>query len=86
MFTIGALNLTREAYNKTLAVKGKNSNTENTIAEATKSCKRTEALILKHNSQYSDVLEEDEKKLLELTKYVNDLEADIPNLNLQVRY
>lgn len=77
--------MTREAYNKTLAVKQKNMQTETTVSNADKSCQRTEGVIRKHNTQYSDTLEEDEGKLTELTKYVNDLESEIPNLNLQVR-
>ncbi|XP_065226755.1 laminin subunit beta-1 [Planococcus citri] len=80
----GALNLTKQAYNKTLAVKQKNAQTEVTVSNADKSCQRTDGVIRKHNLQYSGILDDDEKKLVELTKNVNDLESLIPDLNLKV--
>lgn len=80
----GALNLTKDAYNKALHLQAKNRKTEDIVNEADRSCKRTDMLLQRSSNFNNEVLEADDKKLSELTKYVNNLEAEIPSLNQQV--
>ena len=53
-------------------------------AEAQQTCKRTEMLTGRIGSQFTKDLEENENNLQGLNAYLNEVEAQIPNLNQQV--
>ncbi|CAK9187452.1 unnamed protein product, partial [Ilex paraguariensis] len=80
----GALNLTREAYNRAQQVKLKNMNTATIVSEADRSCKKTEAVMNKYSAQFSQGLQENDNNLQKLSNYVSSLEMQIPGLNQQV--
>lgn len=83
-FCAGALNLTREAYNRAQQVKLKNMNTATIVSEADRSCKKTEAVMNKYSAQFSQGLQENDNNLQKLSNYVSSLEMQIPGLNQQV--
>ncbi len=84
-FVSGALNLTREAYNRAQRVKQKNIIAQSTVDEAERSCKKTEALIAKYSKQFDQDLNDNNNNLQKLSAYVSTLESQIPGLNQQVR-
>lgn len=81
---LGALNLTHDAYSQAIQVKKKNDNSFRTVTEAQQSCKRTENLITRLGSQFTQGLEENNKYLQKLTDFLNEIEGQIPSLNQQV--
>lgn len=83
-FSTGALNLTREAYHRAQQVKNKNINTQNIVSEADRSCKKTETVMTKYSSQFTQGLQENDNNLQKLSNYVSSLEMKIPGLNQQV--
>lgn len=80
----GALNLTREAYTRAQLVKSVNAKTEEIIADAERSCKKTDSIMSKYSDQFTKGLQENDNNLQKLSKDMSLLEVQIPSLNKKV--
>lgn len=81
----GALNLTREAGERSRAAQEQVDIASNVIvAESERNRRRTENLILHIGDRFNRTQEENEEKLAMLSAALNDMDAGIPELNDQV--
>lgn len=84
-FCIGALNLTKEAYEKTKLLKIKESIQDGLLADAERQCKRTEVFSSRNVNSLNQGIKDNEYTLEKLNEEINNLNKEIPKLNQQVR-
>jgi len=80
----GALNLTREAAENSRRTQAKGSATQEEIAKAERQCKRTEALVGRTSSQFTQGQQDNARAVSKLDEDIGQLERNIPELNNQV--
>lgn len=85
IFFTGALNLTRQAGERSRAAQEQVDFATNVIvAESERNRRRTENLILHIGDRFNRTQEENEAKLALLSEALDDMDAGIPELNDQV--
>jgi len=77
----GALNLTREAYKRSLRAQEAADATERDVADSERQCKRTETLVNRTATQFSKSQAENKDALDKLSEKLKGLEIQIPGLN-----
>jgi Syntaxin 6, N-terminal. len=77
----GALNLTREAYKRSVRAQEAADATERDVADSERQCKRTETLVNRTATQFSKNQEENKEALDTLSEKLRELEEQIPDLN-----
>jgi hypothetical protein len=77
----GALNLTREAYERSLRAQGAADATERDVGDSERQCKRTESLVNRTATQFSKTQAENKDALDMLSEKLKQLEIQIPDLN-----
>ncbi|XP_046682808.1 laminin subunit beta-1 isoform X2 [Homalodisca vitripennis] len=80
----GALNLTREAADHSHQIQAKGSETQDEIAKAERQCKRTEALVGRTSTQFTQGQQDNSRAVDKLDQELTQLERNIPELNNQV--
>ncbi|XP_066997490.2 laminin subunit beta-1 [Anabrus simplex] len=80
----GALNLTREAQQRSQRAQDVANSTHNIIIDSERNFRRTQALVNHTSMQIEDDLKERDEQLELLTTHLKDLESEIPELNEQV--
>lgn len=80
----GALNLTREAYNKARILEELDAETERVFANAEKQCNRTKALVLQKESEFEQLQKKNEEDLSTYHSELQALISKIPDLNEQM--
>jgi hypothetical protein len=81
MLLTGALNLTREAYKRSLRAQQAADATERDVADCERQCKRTETLVNRTATQFSKTETENKDALDTLSEKLKELEIQIPDLN-----
>ncbi|XP_054279344.1 laminin subunit beta-1 [Macrosteles quadrilineatus] len=82
----GALNLTREAAENSRRTQAKGVETEAEIVKAERQCKRTDALVGRTSSQFTQGQQDNAQTAHKLDEDISQLEKTIPDLNEQVCY
>uniref|UniRef100_W4VRM4 Putative laminin n=1 Tax=Corethrella appendiculata TaxID=1370023 RepID=W4VRM4_9DIPT len=80
----GALNLTRQAWQRVLLLNDLNSEIQGLNDNAERQCKRTETQISKHQDEFDRLHHSNELALDDFQRQLDDLNAAIPDLNEQV--
>lgn len=80
----GALNLTRQAWDRVTALDSLNAESEQINANAERTCKRVEHMFMRSAQSFVDIQTENEISLKEYNDQLNALSARIPDLNDQM--
>lgn len=80
----GALNLTRQAWDRVTALDNLNAESEQINANAERTCKRVEHMFMRSAQSFDDIQAENELSLKEYNDQLNALSAKIPELNDQM--
>lgn len=80
----GALNLTREAYNKARLLQDQDAETDRVFANAEKQCNRTKTLVNQKESEFEQLQKKNEEDLDAYTSELQTLISKIPDLNEQL--
>lgn len=80
----GALNLTRQASQRSRQAQQEAERTKELSAEADKLCRRTESLVFKSSDRYQQLQSDNNKELENVSEKLAKLEDMIPDLNKQV--
>jgi len=81
MLLTGALNLTREAYKRSIIAQEAADATERDVADSERQCKRAETLVNRTATQFSRIQAENKDALDTLSEKLKELEIQIPDLN-----
>lgn len=81
MLLTGALNLTREAYKRSLRAQEAADATQRDVDDSERQCKRTETLVNRTATQFSKIQAENEDALNRLSEKLKELEIQIPDVN-----
>lgn len=80
----GALNLTREAYNRARLLQDLDAETDRVFANAEKQCNRTKALVIQKESEFELLQKKNEEDLDAYHSELQSLISKIPDLNEQM--
>lgn len=80
----GALNLTRQAWDRVTALDSLNAESELINANAERTCKRVEHMFMRSAQSFDEIQTENEISLKEYNDQLNALSAKIPDLNDQM--
>lgn len=80
----GALNLTREAYNKAMNLQDLGAETDRVFANAEKQCNRTKALVVQKEAEFEQLQKKNEEDLDAYHAELQSLISKIPDLNEQM--
>jgi len=81
----GALNLTKEAFEKSKILKIKEDVQDGLLNDAERQCKRTEVFFGRNINSFNQGIKDNEHILEKLNEEMNTLNQEIPKLNQQVR-
>lgn len=84
MFFSGALNLTKEAYEKAQTLKMKETVQDTLLGDVERQCKRTEAFYGRNVNSFNQGIKDNENTLIKLNEEMRKLNEEIPKLNQQV--
>lgn len=84
-FLSGALNLTKEAFEKSKILKIKEDVQDGLLNDAERQCKRTEVFFGRNINSFNQGIKDNEHILEKLNEEMNTLNQEIPKLNQQVR-
>jgi hypothetical protein len=82
---LGALNLTKEAYEKAKTLKMKETVQDTLLGDVERQCKRTETFFGRNVNSFNQGIKDNENTLIRLNEEMNNLNQEIPKLNQQVR-
>lgn len=82
----GALNLTKEAYDKAKTLKLKETIQDKLLSDVEHQCKRTEMFFSRSVNVFNEGIKDNEHTLEKLNEEMNNLNQEIPKLNQQVKY
>ncbi|XP_050439565.1 laminin subunit beta-1-like [Adelges cooleyi] len=80
----GALNLTKDAFDRARMLKNKENLQDGLLADAERQCKRTEAFFGRNVNTFNQGIKDNERTLERLSQEMNDLNKSIPTLNHQI--
>lgn len=80
----GALNLTRQAYQKSHILQDLDSMSQSAIANAELQCRRTEQFVNRSMDEYNALRDQNEQQLDQYFNDVKNLTANIPDLNEKI--
>jgi len=80
----GALNLTKEAYEKAKTLKMKETVQDTLLGDVERQCKRTETFFGRNVNSFNQGIKDNENTLIRLNEEMNNLNQEIPKLNQQI--